>query len=412
MGAMLRKYGGDTRKALMAYNAGPGRFDRSQSGGSPLAPETIAYPDAVLGRLGPQAPTGTPGGALAVADTPGTSPGERMSWQDVKLPDASGAVDQPPEQQSSGTVHPASFTDQQKRLYYMSQMGVEGAKEAFAKSILPPDPTAATENEKIDQVRFLVGNGVSQEEAIKRVFGNEPSLGGMGQPIAARDKNGNPVFMQRTPNGMETVPGFTPGMTAAQEIAAQFKQQAVDSKVNTQKAQINSALSQMDNISSGIDRYLAMPGSKEIGTFGGTWKERAGRVAGVATDPSNARSVLKSINAGLLLTTIAQLKALSPTGATGFGPLSNVEGDKLQSAIAVIESTDENLIDPAVVKESLKIVQDWIVRAKAGITSGQWKPDPVVNVGGGSIPKAGDVRGNHRFKGGDLGDKNNWELIQ
>jgi soluble lytic murein transglycosylase-like protein len=46
---MIRRFGGDLSKAVAAYNAGPEAVDRY--GGVPPYAETIAYVEAVLGRL-------------------------------------------------------------------------------------------------------------------------------------------------------------------------------------------------------------------------------------------------------------------------------------------------------------------------------------------------------------------------
>ena len=46
---MVRRFGGDLSKALAAYNAGPEAVERY--GGVPPYAETVAYVDAVLGRL-------------------------------------------------------------------------------------------------------------------------------------------------------------------------------------------------------------------------------------------------------------------------------------------------------------------------------------------------------------------------
>ncbi|MEO7652943.1 MAG: lytic transglycosylase domain-containing protein [Bryobacteraceae bacterium] len=51
---MLERYGGDTAKALAAYNSGPGRVDAA--GGVPSIPETQEYVRKIMGKITPPRP--------------------------------------------------------------------------------------------------------------------------------------------------------------------------------------------------------------------------------------------------------------------------------------------------------------------------------------------------------------------
>ena len=63
---MLNKYGGDERKALTAYNWGPGNLDKVDGDVSKAPPETQAYVNRVLGGGG----AGPAGGATGTAQAP------------------------------------------------------------------------------------------------------------------------------------------------------------------------------------------------------------------------------------------------------------------------------------------------------------------------------------------------------
>ena len=75
---MLAKYGGDERKALAAYNWGPGNLDKVGGDVSKAPPETQAYVNRVLGGGG-AAPSGGTGTAQAAPADP------RIAQLDAKI---------------------------------------------------------------------------------------------------------------------------------------------------------------------------------------------------------------------------------------------------------------------------------------------------------------------------------------
>lgn len=131
--------------------------------------------------------------------------------------------------------------------------------------------------------------------------------------------------------GQKEVSGYAkPEMTPVQAA----KQAVQQEKANASKAD---AVSSYDQSINQIDSLLNSPGASMLGTY-------MGDVAGLIphTDTSNAVAALDNIKNQVLLNTISKLKALSATGASGFGSLSNQEGEILKNSIASLDKKQSN----------------------------------------------------------------------
>lgn len=129
------------------------------------------------------------------------------------------------------------------------------------------------------------------------------------------------------------------------------------------------ALDSVNQAIEGIDSLTRSPGFDNLGTFTGD---------ALALLPHSktrdSASALETVKNQVLLTTLTKLKALSATGASGFGALSNQEGQILKNSIANLETAQSH---PAIVK-NLKTIQDTLKRA-AGLIEGQPAPDSGVS---------------------------------
>lgn len=125
---------------------------------------------------------------------------------------------------------------------------------------------------------------------------------------------------QRDANGKITVISKPPQMSAAQEvIQAQKAQKAAMAQQD--------AIDSIDDTISKIDSLKKHPGYASLGTFlGGIGS------AIPHTDAADAKAQLDTITSQGMINIINKMKSLSATGATGFGQLSDKEGEVLRNA--------------------------------------------------------------------------------
>lgn len=200
-----------------------------------------------------------------------------------------------------------------------------------------------------------------------------------GAPQQVVDAQGNPHLVQfGNRGGQREVSGLTkPDMTPAQAAKAAVQQQKAE-------ASKTDAVDAYDQSIDQINQLLNSPGVSMLGTF-------SGDVAGMVphSDTANANSRLDVIKNQVLLNTIAKLKSLSATGASGFGSLSNQEGEILKNSIAALDKKQSNgqLIDNLhQIRSALKRSRDNIAGKQVIFDEGGSKAPPS-DAGGWSIQK-------------------------
>ena len=180
------------------------------------------------------------------------------------------------------------------------------------------------------------------------------------------------------------------------DVAAK-RQRAID-------AQREAAQSTQDSIDR-IDQLLKSPGFAELGTVTG---DLAAKTPFIRTDAKNAQAQLDTIRSQSLLNTLTSLKSLSPTGASGFGALSDSEGRILGTAAANLETGAQ---DNASLRSQLEDLRRKLQRTKERVSGAQVRL-PEESAGSASNgPEVGHTEGGYRFLGGDPGNHQNWEKL-
>lgn len=153
-----------------------------------------------------------------------------------------------------------------------------------------------------------------------------------GAPQQVVGADGKPHLVQfGNRGGQREVGGYLkPEMTPAQ-AAKQAVQQAKAEQVKAD------AVDSYDQSISKIDELLQSPGIGMLGTY-------IGDVAGIFphSDTADANKALDVVKNQILLNTITKLKSLSATGASGFGQLSNQEGEILKNSVASLDTKQSN----------------------------------------------------------------------
>jgi hypothetical protein len=173
-------------------------------------------------------------------------------------------------------------------------------------------------------------------------------------------------------------------LSLAEQQAARVVQPKPADQAKAEKlaAARSDALDSVNQAIDGIDTLTKSGGFDQLGTF-------TGDVLGYIphTQTRDARNALETVKNQVLLTTLGKLKALSATGASGFGALSNQEGKILQNSIANLETAQSH---DAIV-HNLHVIRLTLQRAAGLIGQGGGAaPQSAPASGGWSIQKVGN----------------------
>ena len=363
---MLDRFGGDERLALAAYNAGPGRVE--EYGGVPPFPETQNYLSRIFG--------GGQDGPAVFASTSGMRPqaGEPQGLLGAlgiqrRDPEAGGETAQPFYQRDtfrdfmgnlaiglnelrlnpSETI-PAVVTRNQERrreaatanrtieelrrrgredLAAAVESGALSAREAATILFQTPERTAAQQN-----YEFLISQGVSPQEAIRRAFGENVTRNvSVGAPPAGYmwqyDDAGNPTGLVAAPGG-----------PAAAELEAEADRVAAASEQSeTREAAVTGAI----DIAIGLLDSGGIFNLPEAGILGGALGN-----LGINQEAVDLRNQLEVIGSTIALDRLQQMREASRTGGA-LGSVTENELGLLMSSLGSIRQSSS----PELLRESL-----------------------------------------------------------
>jgi hypothetical protein len=295
---------------------------------------------------------------------------------------------------------------------------------AAGGSSAPADPMNALIQQANARVQAGENPDVVQADLLKQAQGSPGvSVGGQGGGLGFTPSKSSSADSFRAATPQELQAAGLPAGSSAQvntntgkidilsKPTALSPDKQADVAAKRQKAEDakrEAAMSAQDSISK-IDQLLTMPGFSDLGTAYG---DAATGVPYVRTDAKNAKAALDTIRSQSLLGTLTSLKSLSPTGASGFGALSDSEGRILATAAANLETGAQ---DNKSLKRSLEDIRAKLMRTRDRINGTQVRlPEEESGSAAPSssgAPSVGHVEGGYRFLGGDPGNHQNWEKL-
>lgn len=198
-------------------------------------------------------------------------------------------------------------------------------------------------------------------------------------------KQSVPSGYRANPDGsLSMIPGGPAQVAADARADAAAARKAAEDVKASQKIQENQARkAASDEAATGlinaIDQLTTSPGFSSLGT---AWGDAQIATPWIRNDAKDAQAQLKNVAGQVALATLARLKSLSSTGATGFGSLTKPELDLVQNSIATLQSED---ISNAELKRSLKIIRDAMQKTV------DWQDSPAPDSGGDDIDSLLDM---------------------
>jgi hypothetical protein len=132
-----------------------------------------------------------------------------------------------------------------------------------------------------------------------------------------------------------------------------------------------------------------------------------GRIPGlfISGQAQDARNALEALRNNVGLNQLLQAKAMSSQGASGFGNLSNAEGDRLEKAFGSLDTTTSD----AELRSNLNVAVTTLNRVAERIS---WQMERSETGLDWKVPPEGTVRNGHRFLGGSPANPQNWQKVK
>lgn len=172
--------------------------------------------------------------------------------------------------------------------------------------------------------------------------------------------------------------------TQAKQEAAAVKAQNAQRATSSRQAEASAAATQLV---SAIDTLTKSEGFNDLGT---TWGDVKLNTPLVRNDAKDADAQLKNVAGQVALTTMARLKALSTSGATGFGSLTAPELRLLENSIATLQA---DRISNTQLKTSLKVIKDSMAKVAQWQPQGQQQAPAQPTSGGRQVTRTGTQNG-------------------
>ena len=239
------------------------------------------------------------------------------------------------------------------------------------QGIAPEDVKAATQRELaskgLSPTEQLLGNlNNATTEQQKQVYGNALGLVPNAEQQIQNAQKEREIANQERQTYYQT--GMGPNgqakTTSSQATAGMTPKQASEynAKIAAEKPKAEASLG---NTMEAYDRLENF--AKEIKSDPALW--RVTGTVGVAPDvpgseAANLRAKMKAMNSQIMLNAMQALKQLSQSGATGFGQLSNKEGEILQNSISALDTSQS----PEAYKKQMDVLIKAIEASKSRLT--------------------------------------------
>lgn len=226
-----------------------------------------------------------------------------------------------------------------------------------ALAAAPDDVRAGYDLESLNR-RIKLGQATASEaEAALRTAQAAEVRAGLGVTKRAPA----PAGYEYTQSGeLRQIPGGPAAIESAQkEKEQEQKDKTLAERVRTQQIKLESTL---DN----INQAIALSNAGAGGTFEGlpyvNPVMRTLSLGTVGSDTAELSTLIDSIKAGVAIDEIENLKALSPTGSTGFGNLTEGERQAISSTIVTLDPS----LPESALRDRLKKLQQTLIKLRGG----------------------------------------------